>query len=101
MNNSYLYFQTFLVLGKEIMWSQNMFSLGTEKKEKEKKKMRNCPRINWTIRLCLEIRQNPKDIMSHHLGEMLGPGVRYSGSGFNSGANKLAYLNPTCCKASE
>ena len=58
------------------MWSQNMFSLGTEKKEKEKKKMRNCPRINWTIRLCLEIRQNPKDIMSHHLGEMLGPGVQ-------------------------
>ena len=38
MNNSYLYFQTFLVLGKEIMWSQNMFSLGNEKKEKEKKK---------------------------------------------------------------
>lgn len=38
MNNSYLYFSTFLVLGKEIMWSQNMCNLGTEKKKKKKKK---------------------------------------------------------------
>ena len=101
MNNSYLYFQTFFVLGKEIMCSQNMFSLGTEKKKKNKKDEK--------------LTQDKLDHMFMFRNQAKSQRYHVTSPGGNARTRSpdiqvlvstleltyLAYLNPTCCKASE